>query len=150
MTIFHPPNTEVTTNPMRDPTEPGSGVCEMPHCDREDGLKLCSDPEDNRLVLCPGCRDDWPVDVVTGDVGSTTDTTAADAADVEWPSCIQCDSDETTVVPLTGEWTCHDCGCQWTYDELPIENETAEQIPVQIEKMIHALGANTDQNRGDT
>lgn len=38
------------------------------------------------------------------------------ASDREWPSCIQCGSDETVVVPKTGEWTCEDCGRQWFSD----------------------------------
>lgn len=48
--------------------------CEMPTCDNVEGLKPCSDPENNRLLMCPDCRSDWPVEVETDggtDVGGT-------------------------------------------------------------------------------
>lgn len=61
----------------------------------------------------------------------------------EWPECIRCDSPNTSVIPLTGEWSCEDCGCQWTYDELPKNDEKAEDIPNQIEFMLNTLAGET-------
>jgi ribosomal protein L37AE/L43A len=57
----------------------------------------------------------------------------------DWPDCIQCGSDETAVVPLTGEWECSTCGCQWNFDELTENDEQAEEIPNQIEVMLETI-----------
>ena len=110
------------------------GQCEMPDCDNEEDLKTCSDPENNHLVMCPDCRSDWPVEVVEADGGVFDDALSHD-----WPQCIRCGSDETTVVPKTGEWTCQDCGCQWTSDETPVDDGDGDQIPDDIETMIEML-----------
>lgn len=59
--------------------------------------------------------------------------------DREWPDCIRCGSGETVVVPKTGEWTCKDCGCQWTAEETPTEAGDADQIPDDIERLVTAL-----------
>lgn len=66
--------------------------------------------------------------------------------DREWPECIRCDSENTTVVPLTGEWTCEDCGCQWTADETPVDDGDADQIPEDIERLVRALVDAADRN----
>lgn len=57
----------------------------------------------------------------------------------EWPSCIQCGSDETTVIPATGEWTCQDCGRQWHTDEVSVDDGDADKIPGDIERMVRML-----------
>lgn len=58
---------------------------------------------------------------------------------LDWPDCIQCGSGNTTVVPKTGEWTCQDCGCQWTSDETPADDGDADEIPENIEAMVREL-----------
>jgi uncharacterized Zn ribbon protein len=110
------------------------GQCQMAECDNEEGLKTCSDPEDNRLVMCPSCWSDWPVKVIKAD-GGVFDR----AINRDWPDCIRCGSDETTVVPKTGEWTCQDCGCQWTSGETQVDDGDGDQIPNDIETMLDAF-----------
>lgn len=59
--------------------------------------------------------------------------------DPDWPECVRCGSEDTTVVPKSGEWTCGDCGCQWTAEETPEDTGDADSIPDHIEGMLRAL-----------
>lgn len=63
----------------------------------------------------------------------------ADMRDIDWPDCIRCGSEETTVVPKTEEWTCQACGCQWIATETQADDGDADQIPNNIETMVEAL-----------
>lgn len=57
----------------------------------------------------------------------------------KWPNCIQCYSENTTVVPKSGEWTCQDCGRQWHSDETPVEAGDAADIGGEIEGLLRCL-----------
>lgn len=64
----------------------------------------------------------------------------------EWPECIQCGSDETTVVPKTGEWTCQTCGLQWTPEETPVDDGDAKHVPRYIEGLLRVLAQGEDED----
>lgn len=57
----------------------------------------------------------------------------------KWPNCLVCYSENTTIVPKTGEWTCEDCGHQWHSDETIIEAGDAATIGDEIEAMLGML-----------
>jgi len=63
----------------------------------------------------------------------------ADEIEAKWPDCPRCGSNDTTVVPKTGEWTCQDCGCQWTSDENPTSSDGEDEIPDEIRTLIEGL-----------
>jgi len=54
----------------------------------------------------------------------------------DWPDCIRCESENTTVQPDAEEWKCDDCGCQWTPDETLFSSDEMGQIPKDIIKML--------------
>lgn len=60
---------------------------------------------------------------------------------LDWPDCIRCGSSETAVCPATDEWTCDECGCQWTPDETPVDDGDAAKIPARIENLLRAVAA---------
>lgn len=57
----------------------------------------------------------------------------------KWPNCLVCGSEDTGIVPKTGEWSCGDCGHQWHSDETIIETGDAATIGDHIEGMLHSL-----------
>lgn len=57
----------------------------------------------------------------------------------KWPNCLVCHSEDTTVVPKTGEWTCQDCGHQWHSDETHLDDGDAADIGGEIEGMLRAI-----------
>lgn len=58
---------------------------------------------------------------------------------MDWPACINCGSEETVVVPKTGEWSCENCGRQWHSDETRVDDGDAEDIPGGIGKGVETL-----------
>jgi ribosomal protein L37AE/L43A len=60
----------------------------------------------------------------------------------KWPNCLMCGSEETTILPQTGEWTCEDCGHQWHSDETVVEAGDAATTGDKIEAMLHTLADN--------
>lgn len=64
----------------------------------------------------------------------------------KWPNCLICSSENTAVVPKTGEWTCEDCGHQWHSDETIIDDGDASTIGDEIEALLRALG---DESPGE-
>lgn len=77
----------------------------------------------------------------------TEDARAEGVSNREWPECIQCGSEETTVIPLTGEWRCEDCGRQWHTDETQADDGDADKIPGDIEGMLRALADHSGGGR---
>lgn len=74
---------------------------------------------------------------------NTTDI--IDLDNIEWPSCIRCGSEETGVIPKTGEWSCDDCGCQWTKSETPVDDGDTEKVSKAIDWMVRDLGDQNDE-----
>lgn len=58
---------------------------------------------------------------------------------MKWPNCPLCNSEDTSVVPKTEEWTCGECGNQWHSDELVNDDSDGAEIPGQISDMVVAL-----------
>lgn len=69
-----------------------------------------------------------------------SDTYHVTESGTKWPNCLVCNSENTSIVPESGEWTCEDCGHQWHSDETIIEAGDAATIGDEIEDMLHALG----------
>lgn len=57
----------------------------------------------------------------------------------KWPNCLMCQSETTTIVPKTGEWTCQDCGHQWHSDETTVEAGDASDIGGEIKALLGCL-----------
>lgn len=76
---------------------------------------------------------------MTGD-DHTVSTYHVTESGIKWPNCLVCHSENTTVVPDTGEWTCQDCGHQWHSDETVIDDGDGATIGDQIEGMLRMLG----------
>jgi ribosomal protein L37AE/L43A len=57
----------------------------------------------------------------------------------KWPNCLVCHSENTSIVPASGEWACKDCGHQWHDDETIIDDSDAGTIGDEIEGLLRAL-----------
>jgi len=70
---------------------------------------------------------------------STGETYHVTESGTKWPNCLACYSENTVIVPKTGEWTCEDCGHQWHSEETIIEAGDAATIGDDIEGMLCVL-----------
>jgi ribosomal protein L37AE/L43A len=99
---------------------------------------------EQREHTCPGCenqaREIEKPTAMTDGGQPESDTYYLTESGTKWPKCLICGSEDTVIVPKTGEWTCEDCGHQWHDDETVIDASDAGTIGDEIEMLLKALG----------